>query len=182
MREIVGWLCAWFFVCAVVADIKWWRANLREWKLANREGLGLSDYRRLLSLKPGGSIVCYSRQMLVAAQKRGLKTYQPDFFPSRWDWYIEFASPTGFIVALLTFLGSWIYCVANYGFLLGLGLGWLPSFFVAILAFGIWFLLWIPALFLVLYIVAYAITLDPVGAAVVLLVILLWVGCRAYRG
>ena len=27
------------------------------------------------------------------------------------------------ITALVVFVGSWIYCIANYGFLLGVGLG-----------------------------------------------------------
>ena len=38
------------------------------------------------------------------------------------------------ITALVVFIGSWIYCIANYGFLLGVGLGWLPSAIVAVIA------------------------------------------------
>ena len=38
------------------------------------------------------------------------------------------------ITALVVFVGSWIYCIANYGFLLGVGLGWLPSAIVAFIA------------------------------------------------
>lgn len=49
-------------------------------------------------------------------------------------WYI-----IGFqITFLITFVGSWIYCMAEYGFLFGVGLGWLPSTFVAILAGFLW--------------------------------------------
>lgn len=33
----------------------------------------------------------------------------------------------GGIVGLIVFFGSWAYCIATYGFLLGVGLGWLPS-------------------------------------------------------
>lgn len=42
----------------------------------------------------------------------------------------------------LVFIGSWIYCIFSYGFLFGLGLGWLPSIFVAIVAGFIWPGLW----------------------------------------
>ena len=33
----------------------------------------------------------------------------------------------------LVFLASWAYCTVTYGFLLGFGLGWLPSIFLAFL-------------------------------------------------
>jgi hypothetical protein len=36
-----------------------------------------------------------------------------------------------YISFILIFLGCWIYCIATYGFLLGVGLGWLPSAIVA---------------------------------------------------
>jgi hypothetical protein len=36
------------------------------------------------------------------------------------------------------FIGCWIYCIDAYGFLLGVGLGWLPS----LIAAGIISLLW----------------------------------------
>lgn len=42
------------------------------------------------------------------------------------------------VTAFIVFIGSWIYCIANYGFLLGLGLGWLPSMIVAVIAGAIW--------------------------------------------
>lgn len=38
----------------------------------------------------------------------------------------------------LIFIGSWIYCIASYGFLLGVGLGWLPSLIVAYFASFLW--------------------------------------------
>lgn len=41
---------------------------------------------------------------------------------------------TGFVV----FVGSWIYCIATYGYLLGVGLGWLPSIIVAVIAGFLW--------------------------------------------
>ena len=34
----------------------------------------------------------------------------------------------GYIITwILTFIGCWIYCIATYGFLLGVGLGWLAA-------------------------------------------------------
>jgi len=45
-------------------------------------------------------------------------------------------------VAVLTFAGSWIYCIYEYGFLFGVGLGWLPSLIVAFGVFVLSRLLW----------------------------------------
>ncbi|MEO3474848.1 hypothetical protein AAFN86_23505 [Roseomonas sp. CAU 1739] len=42
------------------------------------------------------------------------------------------------LTALAVFAGSWIYCIATYGYLLGVGLGWLPSIFVAGIAAFLW--------------------------------------------
>ena len=42
---------------------------------------------------------------------------------------------------VLIFIGCWIYCIAHYGFLLGVGLGWLPSFIAATLVSLLWPLL-----------------------------------------
>ena len=48
----------------------------------------------------------------------------------------------GTIAALLVFIGSWIYCTAEYGFLFGFGLGWLPSAILAAIVFPIMRYLW----------------------------------------
>ena len=45
------------------------------------------------------------------------------------------------ITGIIVFLGSWIYCIISYGFLLGVGLGWLPSIIVAVIAGFLWPLL-----------------------------------------
>lgn len=63
--------------------------------------------------------------------------------------YLEIGHILGGISAILTFIGAYIYCVATYGFLLGLGLGWLPSGILALLVFWGVALLWGPALFLI---------------------------------
>jgi hypothetical protein len=53
------------------------------------------------------------------------------------DWgsiYSGGAYLTGFVV----FVGSWIYCISHYGYLFGVGLGWLPSAIVGFLAGVLW--------------------------------------------
>jgi low affinity Fe/Cu permease len=40
----------------------------------------------------------------------------------------------GWIVGFVVFLASYYYCITTYGYLLGFGLGWLPSFMAAGLA------------------------------------------------
>lgn len=42
------------------------------------------------------------------------------------------------ITAFIVFIGSWIYCIVEYGYLLGVGLGWLPSIIVAVIAGALW--------------------------------------------
>jgi uncharacterized membrane protein YeaQ/YmgE (transglycosylase-associated protein family) len=43
--------------------------------------------------------------------------------------YSVFATILGF----LAFIASWIYAVSEWGFLLGVGLGWVPAFFIGLL-------------------------------------------------
>jgi hypothetical protein len=50
------------------------------------------------------------------------------------DSYERIGGALGAITAVLVFIGCWIYCIAAYGFLLGVGLGWLPSGICAALA------------------------------------------------
>lgn len=45
------------------------------------------------------------------------------------------------ISCVIVFLGCWIYCVATYGFLLGVGIGWLPSIIAAAIVSIFWPLL-----------------------------------------
>lgn len=42
------------------------------------------------------------------------------------------------ITRIIIFVGCWIYCIATYGFLFGVGLGWLPSIIVAYLTAWLW--------------------------------------------
>jgi hypothetical protein len=56
--------------------------------------------------------------------------------------------------AAIVFIGAWIYCIATYGFLLGVGLGWLPSLIVAVIAGLLWrIIFWL--LVVVMAIIAY---------------------------
>lgn len=47
------------------------------------------------------------------------------------------------IHGLIIFVAAWLYCIANYGFLLGVGLGWLPAFITAVILCWLWPLFWI---------------------------------------
>lgn len=42
------------------------------------------------------------------------------------------------VIGGLTCIVSWVYCIATYGFLLGLGLGWIPSAMVATILGALW--------------------------------------------
>lgn len=46
-----------------------------------------------------------------------------------------------FITGALAFIASWAYAAISWGFLLGVGLGWVPSMFIGIIAGFIWPLL-----------------------------------------
>jgi len=58
------------------------------------------------------------------------------------DDYLKIGNVLGIIAGLLTFIGSWWYCAAEYGFLLGFGLGWLPSGIAAVLVYLATLFLW----------------------------------------
>ena len=55
-------------------------------------------------------------------------------------------------VWVVTFFGCWIYCVATYGFLIGVGIGWLPSAIAATVAAFLWPVVAVAALVLALVI------------------------------
>jgi hypothetical protein len=58
--------------------------------------------------------------------------------------YFQRGAGYGVWIGLITFVISWIYCIAAYGFLFGVGLGWLPSLIVAAVAYLLTMLLWGP--------------------------------------
>jgi len=65
--------------------------------------------------------------------------------------YMAVGKGLGLIAWVLTFIACWFYCVAEYGFLLGVGLGWLPALICAYLAFFLTIALWGPALMIVTF-------------------------------
>lgn len=65
--------------------------------------------------------------------------------------YLLIGSLLGGLAAIASFLGSWIYCCATYGFLFGFGLGWLPSAILAPIVFFAVRWLWGPAIGLALF-------------------------------
>jgi hypothetical protein len=76
--------------------------------------------------------------------------------------YLGIGSVLGIGAAVLTFICAYIYCIATYGFLFGLGLGWLPSLILATLIGGATVYLWAPALVLgLLFATAVLIALSP---------------------
>lgn len=50
----------------------------------------------------------------------------------------EFYKEIGQSIGGLVFITSWVYCTFTYGFLLGFGLGWLPSMLLALFAIALW--------------------------------------------
>ncbi len=58
------------------------------------------------------------------------------------NWY-----QIGFYISFtILFVGFWIYCIATYGFLIGVGIGWLPSLIAAGILSAAWPLLIVVAL------------------------------------
>ena len=71
------------------------------------------------------------------------------------------------ISACITFLMSWSYCIYEYGYLFGFGLGWIPSI---ISAFIVFFLFpYVFQFFKIVFIVAY-----PFAALSILFEVLSW--------
>jgi hypothetical protein len=57
------------------------------------------------------------------------------------------------ITFFLVFVGTWIWCMDEYGFLLGVGLGWLPSAITAFVAGMIWPLLALAVIGLIFFLI-----------------------------
>lgn len=54
------------------------------------------------------------------------------------EWFARVYWIVFWIIWAPIFLGSWAYCVWEYGYLLGVGLGWLPSVIVATVIAWLW--------------------------------------------
>ena len=53
------------------------------------------------------------------------------------DWGVVYRIGA-FITGGLAFIASWAYAAISWGFLLGVGLGWVPAIFIGIIAGFIW--------------------------------------------
>ena len=42
------------------------------------------------------------------------------------------------IVGIITFILCWIYCISEYGFLIGVSFGWFPSAIVGFIVGALW--------------------------------------------
>ena len=56
--------------------------------------------------------------------------------------YTRIGIALGTLTFPVVFIGCYIYCIATYGFLLGLGLGWLPSGICAAIAAAVVAVAW----------------------------------------
>jgi hypothetical protein len=68
------------------------------------------------------------------------------------------------ILGTITFFCLWTYAVATYGWFLGLGLGWIPAFFIAALVGSLW-PLWVAILAIPLWVASLAIVVLRSPAA-----------------
>jgi hypothetical protein len=69
------------------------------------------------------------------------------------------------IVGTIAFLILWGYAIATYGWFLGLGVGWIPSIFIAILIALIWPGIWRGIAFLIVTLSAFVIVAMIIGIA-----------------
>ncbi len=56
--------------------------------------------------------------------------------------YLAIGVVIGWLVGIAAFIGSWIYCISEYGYLLGVTLGWIPGVIVAPIAGVLAYVLW----------------------------------------
>lgn len=62
---------------------------------------------------------------------------------TRWD-YLGIGRLAGGLAAILVFAASWLYCISEYGFLVGVTLGWIPASIAAVVIGWLIMLLWGP--------------------------------------
>ena len=73
----------------------------------------------------------------IAPASASKPSTQPNRSTSSWD-FGEIYDVGRYITGIITFVVSYIYCIASYGFLFGLGLGWIPSLIVGFIAGFLW--------------------------------------------
>ena len=69
--------------------------------------------------------------------------------------YAAVGAVTGAIAALITLIGGWWYAIANFGWFLGLSLGWIPSAIFALVILVIVRFLWPVLACAAIYVVAF---------------------------
>ena len=60
----------------------------------------------------------------------------------RGKFYPQISKGMAGIAGVITFIGAYIYCMSEYGFLLGFGLGWLPSALLAAIVYVVMLVVW----------------------------------------
>jgi hypothetical protein len=66
--------------------------------------------------------------------------------------YPQISKVMAWIAGVVTFIGAYIYCISEYGFLFGFGLGWFPSALLAAIVYVFMLALWPFVLVAVIYI------------------------------
>jgi hypothetical protein len=112
-------------------------------------GCEFSDYRELLV--SGGIFAIYVLGLVVFIvlivnsiknkQWKNRITGESFSFPTPTINYDKIYKIGFFITAIIVFIACWIYAIVSWGFLIGVGLGWIPSLFIAVIAGFIWPLL-----------------------------------------
>lgn len=69
----------------------------------------------------------------------------------RRTWYPRISLGMAYLSGIITFIGAYIYCISEYGFLLGFGLGWFPSALLAGLVGVLVMVLWLPLILVIAY-------------------------------
>jgi hypothetical protein len=74
--------------------------------------------------------------------------------PRKGGYYLVIGDILGALIGFATFLGAYIYCISEYGFLFGFGLGWIPSGLLAVIVGQVARFLWGPMAVLIVIIIA----------------------------
>jgi hypothetical protein len=107
-------------------DAKSFQGEFAEVKLAD-EWRRLSRKGELGEAISGGRTLAYNVPLVTAATKNAIEADDVGWY---WLGYRIFFA--------LIFAGCWIFCIASYGFLFGVGLGWLPSAIAATILSLFW--------------------------------------------
>lgn len=114
-------------------------SHFAEGKSAFYNGLELSDNPYGIDTEffsvwaSGWEEALQTRKRVLDAQNKPIRNHSVD-----WDTFYLIG---GFVAGPIAFIACWIYAIASWGFLLGVGLGWIPSLFIAVIARFIWPLL-----------------------------------------